>query len=371
MHITFLTPNLPPMVCGLADHARLLGTALARRGYEVSIVARRGDACAQNGARWIGPTAIWNGTPRGLVRLLGQVRPDWLWVQLSGYGYSRFGAPWKLSRALKAVRRRYRESRLAVCVHETYCQPGQLGRKGFLLSPWQRFTVGQILKLGDLVLPTIPRYLDQCLHEYRLPPARLQLLPVAATIAAARLEGEQRNRLRRELGLTPSDRVAVTFGRWNSQRMALEQFGPVVHRAITEGSLSSVVAVGGETSTPPAWVGEFLSKPPWAGRLRVLGNQVPERVAEIIAVADVGLVPTPWPVWEKSTAARAFEQAGLTLWILDNESNGYRIRPPNETPPSWDSLAATVAVRLAEYSERRVPDGTQLSVPLSRSTQQQ
>lgn len=349
MHVTFLTPNLPPSVCGLADHTRLLGAALARRGYGVSIVARRRDASTstENIAGWVGATAIWDGTSGGLLRFLGHVRADWLWVQLSGYGYSRFGAPWKLSRTLKVVRRHYPDLRFAVCVHETYCHPDQLGPKGRVLSAWQRFTVGQILRQGDLVLPTIPLFLGQCLHEYRLPPARLELLPIAASTAAVRLTEEQRSRLRRELGLAPSDRVAVTFGRWNSQRMALERLGPTVQRAIDEGSLSSVIAVGGENSMPPEWIGEFMAKRPWAGRLQVLGKQPAERIAEVLAVVDVGLVPTPWPVWEKSSAARAFEQAGLTLWIFDHETRGCRVMPPNPKPPTWETIAEILLERLS------------------------
>ncbi len=344
MRVAFLTPNLPGLVCGLADHSRLLGEALVRKGYDVGLIGRHGDPVAARSAGWSGYAAIWDGTPSGLGRSLERMSADWLWVQLSGYGYSRWGAPWRLACALKAARHRHPALLLAICVHETHCEPHQLGRKGQVLSTWQRFTIACIVRLGDLVLPTIPLWEQRCLKDYGVHPSRVQLLPIAANVPPVRPTADQRNLWRKELGIGPSDRVAVAFGRWTSQKLALERFGPTICTALVQGGLNHVVAVGGESPSRPPWVGSMLAKPPWVGRLHILGPQPARRAAEILAAGDVGLVPSPWEVWGKSGVARAFEQAGLTLWILDTP--GYRVVPPNPHPPTWDGLAETVVRRL-------------------------
>jgi hypothetical protein len=340
MRLTFLTPNLPGLVCGLADHSWLLGEALVRKGCDVSLIGRHGDPAAARNAGWSGYAAVWDGTPSGLGRLLERIPADWLWVQLSGYGYSRWGAPWRLACALKAAQHRHPALLLAICVHEIHCEPHQLGRKGQVLSLWQRFTIAYIVRLGDLVLPTIPLWEQCCLKDYGVHPSRVQLLPIAANVPPVRLTVHQRNQWRKELGIGPSDQVAVAFGRWASQRTVFERLGPVVRNAIIDGNLDYVLTVGGESRAQPSWVKELLMEAPWARRLMVLGPQPARRVAEILAVADVGLVPTPWSLWGKSGAARALEQARLTLWIFDKD--GHRVVPSNPNPPTWEILADAV-----------------------------
>src|SRR5262245_53157263 len=154
MRVSILTPRLPPAVCGLADHTQLLAEAMTRQGVSVGFIHR--EPC-HNGGRLPGClTDHWSRGGAALERCLTRQGADWLWVQLSGYGYSRWGAPYALSRSLAWVRRRLPDLRLAVCLHETHCRPHQLGRKGFWLSRWQRHTVATIARLADVVFPIIP-----------------------------------------------------------------------------------------------------------------------------------------------------------------------------------------------------------------------
>jgi hypothetical protein len=61
------------------------------------------------------PASHWDGRARDLTRCVLQRQTDWLWIQLSGYGYSLWGAPFTLGRAAATLG-------IVVCVYETHCQ---------------------------------------------------------------------------------------------------------------------------------------------------------------------------------------------------------------------------------------------------------
>src|SRR4051794_7348661 len=149
MRITFLSPRLPPAVCGLADHTDLLARALVEKGAEVSFIYYRAQQTEAPAA--CGSIAAWDGTPAHLGRCVEASKPDWLWLQLSGYGFSRWGAPYVLGSALKSLKQADPKLRVATYAHELYCEPHQLGWKGPLLSPWQRTTIARILRRSDKV----------------------------------------------------------------------------------------------------------------------------------------------------------------------------------------------------------------------------
>lgn len=352
--VVFLTPNLPPVTCGLADHSANLAKALARLGWSVGVVALRGDPAIVHRQGWGEAARLWGGSCRGLARQLSELAPEWLWVQLSGYGYSRWGSPWLLCRALEYARRRMTRLKVAVCVHETHCAPSQLGAKGPILSFLQRWTIGRVARLGDVVFPTTAAWAERCVLDYGVPAARVQVLPIAANVPAVRLSAARRRELRRKLGLGLRECVAVTFGRWASQRAALERLGRPLQLALAAGSLDRVLAVGGESPSAPPEVARFFAGIPWKDRLLVLGPQPAERVGEVLALADIGLVPAPWGVWEKSGAARAFQQAGLTLWIFDE--GAHKVLEAGERAPTWEEIAQAAAGRLQRESLRQATD---------------
>lgn len=337
MKITLLASNLPPIVCGVADHSKLLGKAMIRQGCEVGLLGLRGDSALVHKAGFPGAASIWDGTTNGLIRFIKNEKPDWLWVQLSSYGYSRLGAPWLLGRSLRALKNAYPCLKLAVCVHETYCKPHQLGHKGFWLSPWQKYTSKVIVRMGDLVLPTIAEWEYVCIKELMVDRGVVKLLPIAANMPPLKAVSEQRAAWRADLGLKPEQRVAVIFGTWASQQKVFRRFRKILKESFKNGNVDHILAVGGDDANWPSWAKDMTKCDTWKNRLTLLGPQSENRVSEILSIADIGLVPTPFGFWEKSGAARAFEQARLDLWII--EDGNLRQIAPNPDPPTWDGLA--------------------------------
>ncbi len=192
-----------------------------------------------------GPIDAWDGGARSLQECVRRQQPDWLWVQLSGYGYSRWGARCGLDARCGQLRRRLPDVGLAVFAHETHCQPHQLGRKGRLLSPWQRYTVGTVVRQADLVFTSIPKYLRQITHDYDFPSDRIVRLPIGSSIPPVYLTQTERRQRRKRLGWGSEELVAVTFGSFGSQLRACAVVGTAWHEDRPRGSFngSSVSAV--------------------------------------------------------------------------------------------------------------------------------
>ena len=98
MRVSFLTPRLPPFPCGVGDHTAMLARAVAALDVRVAFIYRQGTTVAED--MLDGPVSHWKGGRTALLKCVSEQAPDWLWIQLSGYGYSRCGAPYRLGRVL-------------------------------------------------------------------------------------------------------------------------------------------------------------------------------------------------------------------------------------------------------------------------------
>jgi hypothetical protein len=221
---------------------------------------------------------------------------------------------------------------LAVCVHETHCQPHQLGKKGLLLSRWQRYTNGGVTRLADLVLPTIRPWQERVIREYAVPPHKVALLPIGSNIPPVRVSAAEREELRRKLGWRNSETVGVIFGSYPSQVQALERFETLLMQGVQEGYLDRIVCLGGEG---PAHA-QDLEPSHWAERLgcapnqfEVLGPRPAQAVGEVLACCDLALAPTSRRLLGKSGAFMAFAAAGLPVI-------GYEDAPPLSATDSDD-----------------------------------
>jgi hypothetical protein len=341
MRVTFLSPRLPPAVCGLADHTKWLASAMARARVEVGFIHYQSQPLVCDLPN--GPIDFWGDSRSGLEACLGRHRPDWLWVQLSGYGYSRWGAPYQLMRALMRVRRRLPDLRLAVCVHETHCRPDQLGCKGPVLARWQRHTAANVVRLGHLVFPTIGPYRDCVVDEYGVKAHRVLQLPIASNIPAVKLTAAQRERARQTLDWQADETVAVTFGSVATQLRALQWFEPLLARGLREGHLHRVVCLGGEQPEVPPELNAWRERPPFAGAFQALGRQPADRVGEILACSDFAFLPTCRNFIEKSGAFMACAAAGLAVLVPPSAPGRAGLSPllPIIPAEGWDWQRAT------------------------------
>jgi hypothetical protein len=212
--------------------------------------------------------------------------------------------------------------RLAVYLHETHCRPGQLGIKGPLLSPWQKYTVGRIARMADVVFTSNEHWQRVALHDYHVEPHKLVLSPIGSNIPRAELTAVARTSLRRLLKWRDQEIVAVTFGSYGSQLLALQQFKALLLQGLSDNALDRVVCLGGEQ---PAIPSEFDSWKSFFGNpdvFQVLGPRPAPEVGQILECCDFAFNATPRRVLEKSGSFIAAANAGLGVLVHSDHSNG-------------------------------------------------
>ena len=313
MRISFLAPRLPPAVCGVADHTRLLADAMVEQGVDTTFIYC--DPGAAPPAALPGPVVRWERNGEPLEKVVAEQQPDWLWIQFSNYGYSRWGAPYRLGRDLRLVRRRMPEVGVAIYLHETHCLPRQLGFKGPVLSPWQKHTVGAVARLGDSVFVSVAPFEIRAIEEYGLDRRQVFRLPIGSNIPPADLTPDHRDGLRRTLGWSSDDTVGVAFGSYATQLRALRRFEATIARGIDEGILKRVVCLGGDPSVVASDLEDYVHRSPFAGRVQLLGPKGADEVGRILSCCDFAFAPTPRPVLEKSGAFMACAFAGLAVLV--------------------------------------------------------
>lgn len=319
MRITFLSPRLPPAVCGVADHTRLLAEAMLSQGVEVGFIHSKpqSDIC-----RLPGPVDFWEGDRKSLVKLLDRQRADCMWVQLSGYGYSRWGAPFVLGQAISHAQRQLPRLRVAVYAHETYCALAGMGIKGPAVVPWQRLTIRRIAQSADVVFSSNPAQFEHLTAECGVRDKTF-LLPIGSNVPAVALVAEERSRLRRSFGWGPNECVAVTFGSWGSQLAALRRHEKWVRDVIETGWLDRVACVGGNSPEAPAELREQNTSGTLKGRLSIFGPREAADVSRILGCCNLGLVEPTRPRMCKSSGFVAMAVNGLPVLTVGDGDPGH------------------------------------------------
>jgi hypothetical protein len=333
MRITMLMPNLPPMVCGIADHSLFLGEALNGLGSTVDYLALHGDGSALDESNM----HLWDGSVKGLLAVIRQLSTDVLWVQYSGYGFSKKGMPFGLARALGSVRRSKNAPMVVVCMHETHASLARLGWWAPLLRRLQIAAAGALARAGDIVFATVETNLARCIDEYGVSGDTISLLPIASNIPVVQTQAADRVAFRRRLGLSGDARIAVIFGLWATQARTWELFSGELQASLRRGEIDHVIAVGGEACQPPT-TALTAGQSGLNGHFTVFGPAARLEIARILRCCDIGLVSTPPEYLRKSGVAAAFAAANLELW-MKNECAEVIVERNPVPFPSWEEVA--------------------------------
>lgn len=285
-----------------------------------------------------GPAHYWDSSAVDLAAFLRAQNADWLWVQLSAYGYSRWGAPYRLGKALASIKRQLPGLRLAVYLHETHCDAGQLGWKGPVLSPWQKHTVGRVARLADVVFTSTRLWRERALASYGLSPERVILLPIGSNLPRVVLSPEQRAAERQARGWGANEAIGVIFGSFPIQQRALERFEPLLRAGRASGRLDRVVCIGGDQADPPLELRRWQERLP--GPLDILGHRPAGEVATVLACCDYGFPATPRCLLEKSGGFAAFAEAGLAVIAITAPYPDTSDDLPVITASEWNQINA-------------------------------
>jgi hypothetical protein len=314
MNLTFLTPRLPPSVCGVGDHTVRLALALRDR-IEGATALYIHEPAADTGLPF-DRVDQWNGDPDSLAELLRKHHTDCLWVQFSGYGFAWQALPQYLVRALRAVRSRVP---IVVYFHETHCFVSQLGWKGIVLSPLQRHIGKSIAACANAVITSCEFYRQLIDRHYRVPRERSHLLSLGSNIQVPVVTRQAHDKFRSDMGWPHGSILAVVFGSVGNQRLALRHHQQALAQAIREKLIHRIICVGGPPGPPPHDLLETVDES-LRPAITILGHQTEGRIGEILTAADVALTRYPRERLGKSGAAMAYALAGLPL--LADEAGG-------------------------------------------------
>jgi glycosyltransferase involved in cell wall biosynthesis len=321
LKITFLSPRLPPSVCGVGDHTVQLASSLRAHVDGVTAIYLHGPKAASDlpfdRIDW------WDGQPTTLARLVESHATDCLWVQYSGYGFAYQGVPEFLVRSLRQLRG---QNAIVVYFHQVHCRAKQLGWKGLIISPYQFSIAKRIAKCADLVITSCDLYRNLIAEKYSVPSDRLFQMPIGSNIPVPVVTFEERARLRSELGFSPQMTLAVAFGTTGSQQKAIHYNRELLEGAVQNGQIDGIVCLGGAPGSSSLQLDATCEE-----RLRphitVMGHQTADRIAEILLASDVALTAYPSEKYGKSGAMMAYAMAGLPVLISDTSKVQRRISP--------------------------------------------
>ncbi len=313
MALTFLTPKLPPSVCGVGDHTLHMASALREIVPAVTAIVLQPHA-VQGADGVLDRVDRWDRSPSQLRRLLQAHHCDVLWIQYSGYGFGYQGLPLFLPRAIRALRPR---PMTVVYFHETHCEPYQLGWKGRVVSPLQKQIARAVAQCADVVMTSNNAYRQTIKCDYRVPAGRVMVLPLGANVRVPVLHPRDRHSWREELGWKDDDRVAVSFGSQGSQRAALRRNEKMLLAALERRCIHRIVCIGGDHATGRDTVLQHVD-----GRIAqstiVMGHQAAEQVGRVLVAADVALMAHPFDRFGKSGVLMAYSLAGLPVVVDDD-----------------------------------------------------
>ena len=340
--VVHITPELAPMVGGIADYAAILGGALAERGMAQSYLVAGHAASThrkQIRERFPGAAVLEAAGPEELLRGLDLLGAQTVLLHYSGYGYARRGAPVWLVRGLERWKRRRRQHRLVVMFHESWAF-GPVWRSSFWLSRLQRHCVARTARVADAVVPSNGFYCAR-LELFLCTGTPIRVEPIFSNVG--------------EPGEVPPfdqrERVCVLFGCGSHRRRIYERFRPYLD-GLAELGMARIVELGSEPeatealkwplpvdrvgATPAAEVSAMMLKAGYG--LFECPVQLAGKSGVLAALAAHGVVPVH-PDGYGSFDGLAFDRATICLANVPSASQRNR------------TLATVVAAVRAWYRE--------------------
>lgn len=156
LHIVLLCNRFPPVSDGVGDYTFFLGNALAEMGHRVSVICRtQADLTASARLRVYPVIESWNAAGRAeVLRILRDIKPDWLGLQYVPYSFDAMGLPFFLPEFMSAIRRN--GIRTWVMFHEVQVRPWNI--KSTAIGYCQRKIARDLCGHSNTVLTSIEFY---------------------------------------------------------------------------------------------------------------------------------------------------------------------------------------------------------------------
>jgi hypothetical protein len=285
--VVHLTPELQPMIGGIADYAAILGTAMAERDVpQHYLVGSHTAPARRQGIRAKFPEAFVLDAPTSndLARGLQHLDAETVLFHYSGYGFAPRGAPFWLVEGLERWKERCAHHRLTVMFHETWAN-GLPWQSSFWLSPLQRWCVARIALLADAVV-TNTSYYGSRLKPFLRPGTPIHIQPIFSNIG--------------EPDIVPAfaerEPICVLFGRGETRRRTYDRFKRYFAKLRVLG-IERLIEIGLEP--------EITAGLEWPFPVERLGPHEAGEISSIVVRARYGLFECPVYIAGKSGVVAA------------------------------------------------------------------
>jgi hypothetical protein len=331
--ITTLTPELRPMIGGIADYAAILGEAFTQRGLEQSylVAGKRAWDHRQGILRRFPQTVVLDAiTSDDLLRGLDELEAETVFLQYSGYGYAPRGAPFWLVEGLERWKELRAHHRLVVMFHETWAN-GLPWQSSFWLSPMQRWCVSRSARLADAVVTNTNYYLSR-LEPLLRTGTMIQVQPIFSNLG--------------EPDAVPAfaerESVCVLFGRGRTRRRTYDRFRRHFTELCTLG-IERLIEIGVEP--------EITAGLEWPFPVERLEARDATEISPIMAGARYGLFECPVHIAGKSGVLAALAAHGVLPIHPDGEGTYEGLEFGRDT------VNMSAAAHAPDRSDAQAPNG--------------
>lgn len=287
---------------GVGDYAVAIAKALSI-GHGINshfIVARPDDTTAAVDDGFQSTTLPMCNAASLHDALVGAPEPVALLIHVSGYGYSRYGAPFWLSKAIaKWARQQTKPVPIIGIFHELFTDAPIWNRR-YWYGLRQKAFIRKMAQFCDhIITPTgdYCRWLEQhCV--LRTPP---MVMPVVSTVGELRADTANATRANR----------LVIFARGGGADLVYSQWLPQVEQAVCAYAIDEIIDIGARSTTPPSAVG--------GANLTAYGRVAAEEVSELLRTCRFGFLAYQHMPLAKSTILAAYSAHGvIPLCAIDD-----------------------------------------------------
>jgi hypothetical protein len=328
-----LTPELQPMIGGIADYVAILGRAMAERGIpQHYFVAGHAAPPHRQGIRARFPQALVldSTTSADLLRGLRALEAETVLLHYSGYGYAPRGAPFWLVEGLGRWKELRAQHRLIVMFHETWAN-GLPWQSSFWLSPLQRWCVARIARLADAVVTNTSYYRSR-LKPFLRPGTPIQVQPIFSNIGEPDAVSAFAER----------EAVCVLFGLGGTRRRTYERFRRYFDELRMLG-IERLIEIGVEP--------EITASLEWPFLVERLGPRESNEISPIMVRARYGLFECPVYIASKSGVLAALAAHGVVPIHPDGEGRYEGLEFGRDT------VNISAVARASDWSAAQAPDG--------------
>jgi hypothetical protein len=319
-----VVPRLAPGRDGVGDHALVLAHEL-----QAAFGIGTAFAVANSSELYNLPYPAIFCSPSSLLERcleLTQGRSAAMLVHMSGYGYSRDGAPKLLADALDMVKASGR-FRLAIYFHELFAT-GMPWRSVFWHSHRQRKALNRLAAQCELMVTNIERHAEWLERKtQKTGGVRVERMPVFSTVGEADEPASFEQR----------DAALVVFGSAGSRELSYRQM-EAAGNLVNALRIEEILDVGPECRQPAQVHGIPVKR---VGMLPV------EEVPAVFSRARFGLLPHPWYNLAKSSVFAAYCAYGVVPVVAkpfpheaDGLAEGVQVVTPQTAAcagrPAWE-----------------------------------